>query len=192
MKRLTFSIVLSLCAGGSDAADEGRAFSVLRGPRDIEVILSCVSAMAEHVPSLTNGDRVYHYSKLEVGNSSLHGNAVVNFYYDRCPLRPYDPNLPDDCAPSTTILCSLDLKTNNVVRLLAPDGSDPYLRVDHVEFSDGGDAKLYEELKEKAKNREVGVWAFKTYEYAYDRWLKTREEHVQGQLISDFIEAVDE
>ena len=191
MKKLTFAVVLAssttLCA-----ADQGEAFSMLQPEPKIGVILHCVSALGERVPSLTDGDRVNGYSKLEVGNSSLHRNAVVNFHYDGCPLRPYNPNLPDDCASSTMILCSVDLETNKIERLLAPDGPDPYHRVDHVEFSDDGDAKLREELKEKANNREVAVWAFTTFEYFYDYWAELGEVRVEGQLISDFIETVDE
>ena len=154
--------------------------------------MSCVSALGERVPSLTDGDRVNGYSKLEVGNSSLHDNAVVNFYYDGCPLRAFNPNLLNDCAPSTTILCSVDLETNEIERLLAPDGPDPYHRVDHVEFSDEGNAKIHEELKEKANNSEVAVWAFTTFEYFYNYWSPMGEVNVEGQLISDFIETADE
>ena len=190
--RVVFAFVVAAYAAMRCAAEENEAFSMLTGERDIEVILNCISTMTAFVPSLTDGDRIDGYSKLEVGNSSLHRNAIVNFHYDGCPVGTFDPRVPDNCGPSTTIFCSVDLKTSNVVRLLAPDGQDPYRRVDHVEFSDGEHVKLIAGLKDRAKNREVGVWAYKTYEYLYDHWAKTGEVRVQGQLISDFIEAGNE
>ena len=190
MKNL-ICVALVFFAHVSNAANERWPFSTTSTERDLALIASCVAAMSENAPFLVDGDRPKEHSTVRILTGTLRGDAKLLFGYDGCPGDPYNFNLISDCF--IKMFCNVDLETNSVVYLQAPEGDYADPLVEYVNVEDYGPefGALHWELRRKAGDGELIVWAGKQYKYD-GGWIQVGNTRITCQTVVNFISGWDE
>ena len=182
MKNL-IPVALLFLAHVSNAANDRWPFSTTSTERDLALIASCVAAMSEIAPFLVDGDRPKEHSTVRILTGTLRGDAKLLFGYDGCPGIPYDFNLISHC--DFRMFCDVDLETNRVVYLKAPEGDylDPLVEYVNVEDQSFDTRDAHWELMREARNGEVIVWAHKQYKYD-GSWIQVGNTRISCNTVA--------
>ena len=104
---------------------------------------------------------------------------------------PYDFQVMDGC--SIKMFCNVDLDTNRVVYLQAPTGDYASALVEYVKVDEYGPEwpAVHWELRKRARDGEVVVWASKQYEYE-GRWVQKGSTRITCETVVEYISGWDE
>ena len=181
---LTIILVLFACAAGRSYTD-----AIPSEESDILAILGCISKLNKEKSHLLapNEDglvskfrdvRVNHFLVGKYKNINLIFGDFVN------GLQKENRNLISDARG---IECSVELKTNRLIKLLAPEKLGSRKLVNYVEPDQSALDSEYQGLKKLAKDGASVTLVERVYRYKNNHWVQVGKDNIQTKPLVDLL-----